>query len=294
MSQQTLENFLDADIWHQVLHRSIAEPQRPDYYDFCTRRLTGLIPPELVRDKRVLDLGSCYGTVGCWALLHGAKHYTGVEIQTETHQTALKQFGSAFDSTQFNLTNQTILDFFATNDEKFDIVCLFGVLQITPEYDAILRECAKRCRMVLIDNTHPHVYSEMLTEMHNPNIYDEQDADLLHTLLESRTFREQFRTMLEKKLPVAYYRQSSTIFVADNNKDDAVRITGNYLSLGLCRNFFDILGWRYHDYYNEDLKHLLKEVYNFPGRYGALFECVGDTDLHRFEEYFNNGQLTPR
>ncbi|MGB1012174.1 MAG: hypothetical protein ACPGVP_20840, partial [Thiolinea sp.] len=47
---------------------------------FIEAKYATLLPEKLIKDKTILDLGSCNGSAGQWTLFHGAKHYTGVEI----------------------------------------------------------------------------------------------------------------------------------------------------------------------------------------------------------------------
>ena len=42
-----------------------------------------LLPPELVKGKSILDIGSFMSQTGDWCLNHGATKYTGVEIIPE-------------------------------------------------------------------------------------------------------------------------------------------------------------------------------------------------------------------
>ena len=48
-----------------------------------TKRCAALLPIEMIKGKKILDLGSCIGAMGQWCLENGAEHYTGVEIQKE-------------------------------------------------------------------------------------------------------------------------------------------------------------------------------------------------------------------
>ncbi|MFK5969785.1 MAG: hypothetical protein QM487_06655, partial [Candidatus Marithrix sp.] len=76
--------------------KKLAFDDFPDFYEDDNRRNRGfnpisksffetkfsvLLPKNLVKGKHVLDLGSCYGAAGQWALFNGASSYTGVEVQ---------------------------------------------------------------------------------------------------------------------------------------------------------------------------------------------------------------------
>ena len=53
----------------------------PVTIEFMNLRHSVMVPPEIIKGKTILDVGSCMGATGAWSLYHGAKDYTGVEIQ---------------------------------------------------------------------------------------------------------------------------------------------------------------------------------------------------------------------
>ena len=48
---------------------------------FIEAKFWALLPEALVSGRSILDLGSGNGAAGQWVLTHGAKSYTGVEVQ---------------------------------------------------------------------------------------------------------------------------------------------------------------------------------------------------------------------
>jgi len=51
--------------------------------EFVYERHALLLPADLLKGKRVLDLGSCNAATGAWVLSNGAAYYRGVELQAK-------------------------------------------------------------------------------------------------------------------------------------------------------------------------------------------------------------------
>ncbi|MDQ1344099.1 MAG: tRNA (cmo5U34)-methyltransferase [Patescibacteria group bacterium] len=113
-----------------------------------------LLPEWLVKGKRVLDLGSCLGATGQWCLHYGALSYTGVETQPE-YAEASKNFLSHWEDRAV-IVEAPIVDFLKKNVEKFDIVCMFGVLYAFVDYYRILSMASEASNeYVLIETLYP-------------------------------------------------------------------------------------------------------------------------------------------
>ena len=89
------------------------------------------LPKELIQDKTVLDLGSCLGAAGHWALTNNAAHYTGVEIQDYYVNTSNRLLSQHWSETQFTIVKQNIEEFLdqaIANKITYDYVLAAGVL----------------------------------------------------------------------------------------------------------------------------------------------------------------------
>ena len=67
--------------------KSITDPQ------VNKKIYTGLLPPNILKDKTVLDFGPWIFLSGAWSLYHGAKHVTGVEYDKENYITGKVKCG---------------------------------------------------------------------------------------------------------------------------------------------------------------------------------------------------------
>ena len=86
-----------------------------------------LLPASLVKDKHILDLGSCYGAAGQWVLFNGASSYTGVEVQknyAEQSQQLLSHW-----SERVTIIQQDVRSYLnETSADVFDVVIVAGML----------------------------------------------------------------------------------------------------------------------------------------------------------------------
>ena len=133
--------------WDNRTQRKINQVTAESVYN----RFSVQLPSWLVKDKTVLDLGSCLGAAGHLALTNGAKHYTGVEIQENYFNNSQKALEKYWDASVFTIHKQNIEDFLdrcITNSIQYDIVVASGVLyaflnifNILEKFTRVAREC---------------------------------------------------------------------------------------------------------------------------------------------------------
>jgi hypothetical protein len=114
-----------------------------------------LLPPELLVDKRVLDIGSFIGQTGDWCLSNGAASYTGVEISPEFCATATELLTKYHTDGNWEIVNQGLTEFFSENDEEYDIVFCWGVLFGHHDHVWLMRELAQRGSHIVLESRHP-------------------------------------------------------------------------------------------------------------------------------------------
>ena len=110
-----------------------------------------ILPPEILKGKTILDLGSCYGSTGQWVLYYGADKYVGVELQenfVNKSREFLKHHGN-----KYKIIHSDLQDFLNNNTEKFDIVCGLGVIFCFIDYYSIIENMCKSSKdLVIIDS----------------------------------------------------------------------------------------------------------------------------------------------
>ena len=116
------------------------------------------LPEELIKDKTVLDLGSCLGAAGHWSLTYGAKHYTGVEIQDYYVNTSNQLLSAHWDSTQFEIVKQDIekfLDKEIADNKKYDYIVAAGILFGFLDVVSLLKKITSIAgQYIIIDTLH--------------------------------------------------------------------------------------------------------------------------------------------
>lgn len=94
-----------------------------------TTKCEALLPKELIEDKSILDLGSCLGAMGHWALSHGAKHYHGIETQDNfvaQSKQLLQRWGHKASIEKTNIRSALT----ELSEKSFDIIIAAGVLHL--------------------------------------------------------------------------------------------------------------------------------------------------------------------
>lgn len=94
--------------------------------------------------KTILETGSRYGLISYMAMLSGAEHVTGVEIDSKLSDTAKELFASTeFEST---FLNQNIFDHVG----MYDLVLYLGLFYNIPNSETLLRRF-HHCSQILVE-----------------------------------------------------------------------------------------------------------------------------------------------
>ena len=105
-----------------------------------TKRHRALFPDDLVKGKSVLDLGCCLGATGYWCLSAGASRYVGVETQKEYAELGSTLLEKYYPKEKGKVLHSSVEDFLEKNMEKFDIICLLGVIYAFVDYYTLLKK----------------------------------------------------------------------------------------------------------------------------------------------------------
>lgn len=132
-------------------HRSF----NPTSKAFMEAKFSVLLPEELVAGKKVLDLGSCNGAAGQWALFYGAECYTGVEVQqnyVEQSRSLLSHWGE-----RVAIVHQDVSSFLEQTEEcAFDLVLIAGILYHFVDTKKIIDQaCRVATDQVVVETNYP-------------------------------------------------------------------------------------------------------------------------------------------
>jgi len=129
-----------------------------------TYKLLAQLPPELIKDKTILDLGSCLGAAGHHALSYGASKYTGVELQTYYFENSKRMLTKYWDTNKFNIVQQDIeefLDIAIAENRKYDYVLAAGVIYGFVDIVNILKKISKVSNeYMMLDTLTVHVTTD--------------------------------------------------------------------------------------------------------------------------------------
>jgi SAM-dependent methyltransferase len=114
-----------------------------------------LLPPEKIAGKRILDVGSFIGQTIDWCLSNGAAHVTGIEISKDFCAISDDLLKKYYTADQYTLINQEIEDFFACNQDRYDLIFCWGVLFSKLDHVNFLNQLAQRADHVIINSRHP-------------------------------------------------------------------------------------------------------------------------------------------
>jgi len=120
-------------------------------------KLHVLLPQWLIQDKNILDLGSCMGAAGQWALHHGAASYTGVELQKEYAAQSQKLLTPW--KNRAHIYQQDIRSFIKEkNEDSYDVILMAGVIYLFVDPKNIIDEiCRVAKETIVIETTYPQI-----------------------------------------------------------------------------------------------------------------------------------------
>jgi len=132
-------------------HRSF----NPTSKAFLETKFNVLLPMELLDGKTVLDLGSCYGAAGQWALFYGAKSYTGVEVQQNYVDQSVELL--AHWQQRATIIKQDVSSYLQqADDAEFDLVLLAGMLYHFVDTKKIIDQaCRVAAEQVVVETNYP-------------------------------------------------------------------------------------------------------------------------------------------
>jgi hypothetical protein len=114
-----------------------------------------LIPPEIIKNKKVLDLGSCNGASGAWCLHHGASQYTGIELQKEYVEQSKANLSKYYPKNNWKVFASSIENYIFNTSDKYDIIVALGIIHSFTNFIYFLKKISLLSDLIVIDGTHP-------------------------------------------------------------------------------------------------------------------------------------------
>lgn len=122
--------------------------------EFMFTRHMVMLPPEMIKGKTILDVGSCYAATGAWCLDNGATHYTGLEPQKAFVNKSSELLKKYYDTNQFEIVENTIEEW--TTSKKYDIVIASGILYgVFDPYKFVEKLTLLATENIIVESQHP-------------------------------------------------------------------------------------------------------------------------------------------
>ena len=220
--------------------------------DFMRIRHEVLLPGEALAGKTVLDLGSCNGASGAWALSHGAKSYTGIELQEGYVNQSKENLAQYYSADQWNIEQVSIEEFLSKRSEKFDVIIALGVVHAFADVAGFLNALGARSQYNVIDGTHPRT------------------IDRSAYLSKETKFRflsaPDYAQFIEKEPFLAMQRTGMSL-----QSGQTVFYPGYVPSMGFVEHIFQMAAFTSVAGINDRLKQRLPNVYSPRKKYGLCF-----------------------
>ena len=233
-----------------------------------------LLPPEMIRGKTVLDIGSYISQTGDWCLNHGAKKYTGVEIIKEFADKGKQLMQKYHAGENWEIINCGIEDYFDNHKDRYDIIFCFGVLFSQMDHAWFVRNLTERADRITINGRHPKV-------MWNTHIKDMSD---------------EFWRKLEYDIAYQEWQENEMTQTAESNA--SVRVTSAHTSMKAVQLLMKMNGFRSSTTSYDKLKKVMPDDIGMfrekdkPGFY--VLECEKDDGESRpnlFNEMVNQPEV---
>lgn len=209
-----------------------------------------------LKDKRILDIGCCVGALGAYALDHGAKFYCGVEYNKILSDISISNFSSSFPDNVWEIKNISVEDFSKSNNEKYDILILSGVIYALFDPIPVLIALHNMADSIIVESMQPTIIELFPIELKQIIIRNAKWS----SFLENSSFVQYGDTPM-----MTGYPGGSAV------------VNGCAPSLGFIKHFLNLLGFKNTNIVNDLLKDKFPDVYNTTGRYGERFEKYTDS-----------------
>ena len=124
--------------------------------DFLNKRYAALLPPYIIQDKTILDLGAAIGSAGAWCLHYGAKHYTGVD--SHFSEIANRNLDKYFDPTKWQWVEMNVEDYLEKCPLEYDVVLMAGIIYYFDDHAELLRKVNGKTIIIETDNVSCTLY----------------------------------------------------------------------------------------------------------------------------------------
>ena len=242
-------------------------------------RYEAWIAPEKLKGASILDLGCCTGTVGGYALAHGAARYVGVEISKSLAKIATENFEEYHPGKNYEIVIESAEDYLSTATERFDFVIVSGILHGVTEITPFLSKVAQLGNTVVIESVHPplKVFNDLVNKLST-----DASEDLRKELFKMCYY-------VELLLPFAVYSDHGRMIMEDS-QGAVTNILRPLISIGALGMIFNRLGFERNPDVYGNLIRSLPAYFGYGKRFGISFTRSGDAKPMSFAELFESSE----
>lgn len=139
----TIQNIFEQDTEFVDLDPRRLRTRQQVTAESLYKRLLVQIPAPVVENNTILDLGSCLGAAGHFALSTGARHYTGVEVQDYYAETSRALMSKHWPTEKFSIVHQDVeqfLDYAIQAGQRYDTVIASGIVYVFLDAISLLKK----------------------------------------------------------------------------------------------------------------------------------------------------------
>jgi predicted nicotinamide N-methyase len=217
-----------------------------------------LLPSEIIRNKTVLDLGSCNAASGAWCLSKGAASYRGVEYQEPFVKSSSELLTKYYPQKKWEIIQSSIEDYLRSRTDDFDIVLASGVLYAFSDVIGILTAMAGIANALVIESRHPQTLWKTAF----------LSAAMKKTLIQSKHYIE----FIENEPFISLGREAMVM-----PGEQTMYFKGTRPSMGAIKYVMQNLDFQYVDAMNLALKRRIPEWYSPFERFGLFFVRADST-----------------
>jgi predicted RNA methylase len=217
-----------------------------------------LLPPDIIKNKSILDLGCCVGATGAWAMANGAASYCGVEYHKDLADIAKSNFEKSFPNSSVVIVNDSVENFFKTLDVKFDILIASGVMYAFYDPIPVLDLMIKSADTIIVESAHPY------------NNRTLNDGTLTNTMFKSLKQTDDWEYYIENESFISFRRQN----MLWGAKEEEVYFNSSIPSMGFLKSHMTINGFSCDTTINDNLKNTLPQNYNAFRRFAVKFTKI--------------------
>jgi SAM-dependent methyltransferase len=250
------QDFLDTDFRANRGRTGI-----PYSAEFNVRRHQVVLPPDSLRGKHVLDIGSFNGLTADWCLNSGVASYTGIDISAEFCDVARNLLSQHHAEKIWSIDQIGAEKYLSSATKKFDVIIAWGLHNYVYDNVWLMKQLARVGDKILLGGRHPGVLWQ--------GILDGLSTEQLH--------------QIEYNIPYQEWHHGD-VMTFMYKKNTSIRCTGSNSSMAALSLTMELEGFRTNTNMYETLKKEFPNMYKFPMGLFVL-EFTRDSDVIPHETY---------